>query len=174
MSRIETIGDGLRWVCEACGERFAREKSGNRPIRFCTQRCYHAWKRQNGGTAGQFKAGLTPWNKGVKGLHLSPQSEYKPGRVSENWVPVGTVTLRQHHNEKNVRAWIKVAEPNVWKMRAVAVWEAEHARPVPRGSVVHHRDRNALNDDPSNLQCMTRAEHIAEHRHELRLVGADQ
>lgn len=165
---------GLRWTCESCGKKFAREKSGARPIRFCGQSCYHAWNAIHGKGGGRFSKGLTPWNKDVKGTHFSPATEFKRGRKSENWVPVGTVTVRRHHNEKNERAWVKVAEPNVWKMRAVVVWESENGRPVPRGSVVHHRDRNALNDDPSNLQCMTRAEHIAEHRHELRLVGADQ
>lgn len=163
------VRENLRWKCEFCGVRFAREKSGARPIRFCTQKCYHAWNRENGSGGGRFKAGMTPWNKGVKGTHFSPDTEFKPGRVAENRVPVGTVTIRRHHNEKNERAWIKVAEPNDWKMRSVHVWE-ELNGPVPAGCVIHHRDRNSLNDAPNNLQCMTRAEHIEEHRNDLKPV----
>lgn len=30
---------------------------------------------------------------------------------------------------------------------------------------VHHKDRNKLNNDPDNLEILTRAEHRAKHRH---------
>ncbi len=41
---------------------------------------------------------------------------------------------------------------------------AEHAHgSIPPGSVVHHRDRKAQNNAPSNLQIMTKVEHDAHH-----------
>jgi hypothetical protein len=38
---------------------------------------------------------------------------------------------------------------------------------LPRGSVVHHKDRNSENDALDNLQAMTRAAHAEEHRSEM-------
>lgn len=169
--RKEELAEGVngRWACEECGARFDREKSGNRPIRFCSQYCYHAKARREKSYKGVFSEGNRPWNKGLNGIHISPNSEWKKGRRSENSVPVGTETIRTDKNGKS-RCHVKVSEPSVWKLRAVAVWEKENNGNVPIGYVVHHIDRNSLNDDPSNLQAMTRAEHIEEHRSELRFV----
>jgi hypothetical protein len=156
-----------RWTCEQCGEKFNREKSGARPIRFCGSPCYQSWRKSNNIKAGCFKKGDRAWNKGMKGIHLSPATEFKAGRESERRLSVGTVTIRKRSREGYERAFIKVAEPNVWKERAVVVWE-QHNGPLPKGFVVHHRDRKALNDVIDNLEALTRAEHINEHRHELR------
>lgn len=38
---------------------------------------------------GKFKKGYNPWNKGLKGIHLSPESEFKKGhdlRLNPNWL----------------------------------------------------------------------------------------
>jgi HNH endonuclease len=113
----------------------------------------------------RFVRGMTPWNKGLRGIHLSPGSEYRKGRRSEKWLPVGTVTMRRHKYDKP-RMWLKVAEPNVWKLRAVVVWERKHGR-LPRGHIVHHKDHDTLNDSPRNLEALTRAEHVREHKPRL-------
>jgi endogenous inhibitor of DNA gyrase (YacG/DUF329 family) len=42
------------------------------------------------------------------------------------------------------------------------VWSAANG-PPPKDCVIHHKDRNPLNNDLSNLQCMTTAEHRAHH-----------
>ena len=49
------------------------------------------------------------------------------------------------------------------------VYELHHG-PVPAGCVVHHRDRNSLNDAPDNLMALTRAAHAAEHAYPLAVV----
>lgn len=115
---------------------------------------------------GQFKPGQTSWNKGVKGLHLSPATEFKKGRQSLRKMPIGSVTIRQRKRDKKPRAWVKIAEPNIWRERAKVVWEDARG-PLPKGYVIHHRDRDTLNDALHNLQALTRAEHINEHRHDL-------
>lgn len=43
-----------------------------------------------------------------------------------------------------------------------AVWAAAHG-PIPDGHHVHHIDGDPLNNDVSNLRCVTPKEHIAEH-----------
>lgn len=41
----------------------------------------------------------------------------------------------------------------------VAVWEAHRGQKVPKGHVVHHKDGNTFNNDPSNLECLSYGEH---------------
>lgn len=115
----------------------------------------------------QFQKGHEPWNKGMKGIHLSPDTQWKKGCESNRKLPLGSVTIRHRKREKNPRAWVKVSEPNVWVPRARKVYEDAHG-PLPHGLVIHHINRDPLNDDPSNLVAMTRREHALEHEHELR------
>jgi hypothetical protein len=155
------------WTCENCGAEFKRDRSGSRPIRFCSQSCYHEWSRESGQNAGRFTANSEPWNKGVKGIRLSPETEFKKGQISTRRVPVGTVTIRHRKREMHPRAFVKIAEPSVWRERAKVVWE-KHYGPIPRGHVIHHIDRNPLNDSIDNLQALTRSEHAREHEIEIR------
>jgi hypothetical protein len=123
-------------------------------------------KRAN---SGSFKPGMEPWNKGVSGLRMSPATEFKPGQSAHNHVPVGTVKVRQRKNRHDLpRAWVKIAEPNVWQLRAIVEWELAHGPLLP-GTIVHHRDRDSMNDASGNLEALTRAEHIAVHAAELRM-----
>lgn len=116
----------------------------------------------------QFKPGQhsAPATEIQPGQRLSPATEFKPGMDAHNRLPVGAVRVRRETHTGLDRAWVKTAEPNVWRKRAVLIWEAEHG-PVARGLVIHHRDRDSLNDAPANLQALTRKEHAAEHRSEL-------
>lgn len=83
-------------------------------------------------------------------------------------MPVGTVRIRTRHKRGGERrAFIKVAEPNKWVLRARYVWEREHG-PIPRGMGIHHKDRDKLNDDPGNLELTSKASHLAEHRLEFQ------
>ena len=50
-----------------------------------------------------------------------------------------------------------------WYSLHKACWEAYNGS-VPVGSVVHHRDKNTSNFAVENLECMTRAEHLAFHQ----------
>ncbi len=101
------------------------------------------------------------------GQRLSPSTEFKPGQVARNKLPIGSVRIREETHTGLLRAWVKVAEPNVWQKRAILVWESMRG-PLPKGWVVHHKDRDSLNDHPDNLVGMTRRDHAAEHRRELQ------
>lgn len=151
-----------KFCSPSCGakERFAPYRSAPKP-----------WAAKNldghrHKSKTKFKPGHDPWNKDLKGIHLSPQSEFQKGRESETKMPLGSVVERTRRREGYPRAWVKVAEPNKWELRARVVW-AKHNGPIPRGMIVHHKDRNALNDDPNNLQMMTKAEHMIEHMGEI-------
>jgi hypothetical protein len=104
----------------------------------------------------------------MRGIHLSPETQFKPGQISKKILPVGSITVRRDKGGKP-RAWIKITDtghPSDWKLRAVFVWEKAHG-PLANGQLVHHRDRNTLNDQLDNLELLTRAEHLNEHRMEL-------
>jgi hypothetical protein len=103
------------------------------------------------------------------GQRLSPKTEFKAGQSAPNKLPVGSVTIRNRLGTK--RAFVKIAEPNVWRERAKVVWERENSKRLPRGYVVHHIDRDALNDAPNNLVALTRAEHAREHLAEVQASG---
>jgi len=68
---------------------------------------------------------------------------------------------------------VKVAEPNVWRLRAVVVWENIHG-PLPPGYLVHHDNRDSLDDSPGNLKALTRAEHLKEHKPEFEAHRAER
>ena len=157
------------FTCEHCGAGFQRDRSGARPIRFCTVGCYHAYRDATGyNKSSTFATGLKPWNKDLTGIHLSPGSEWKPGRASERLMPLGSITTRTDKAGKE-RRYIKVDMPNVWEFYAVWFYRHTHG-PIPKGHVIHHRDHDSLNDTPDNLQRLTRAEHLNVHRAEIMVI----
>jgi hypothetical protein len=91
----------------------------------------------------------------------------KAGDAPANKMPVGSVRIRTRHKRAGeVRAFVKVAEPNVWRERAKVVWEAANG-PIPPGMVIHHISRDKLDDSLENLEMTTRADHLVEHRLEF-------
>lgn len=173
-------------ICEKCGTPYHIKRYRENTARFCSRHCKAVWiyenrlraifsdskhkignkHRQGLRPTNAFPKGHAPWNQNVKGIHLSPSSEFVSGHKRTCPAPLGTEEIRTHRGVK--RYWIKIAEPNKWMMRAVLIYEA-HFGPLPEGSLVHHKDRKSLNDSPENLQDMTRAEHIREHRNDLFL-----
>lgn len=117
-------------------------------------------------TSTSFKPGNRPWQTGRKGIHLSPATEFKPGvpQLAKR-AAVGEVRIRKSKGGSQ-RAHVKVADPNKWRLRAVVVWEAANGQ-ILKGKLIHHDDRDTLNDDLANLICLTRAEHIDEHRADI-------
>jgi len=154
----------LELECEFCGKIF-------RPYRleqkYCSLKCYWANGAKENST--KFKKGHKPWNKGIKGLHLSLATEFKKGHPStHSYTPVGTLTIRT--NKSNCqRRWIKITEPDKWVEYAKYVWW-KHFGKIPKGFLIHHIDKNSLNDNVENLAMVTRAQHINIHRSELLLA----
>ena len=42
-------------------------------------------------------------------------------------------------------------------------WMLANRQPIPRNYVIHHKDKNKLNDSPDNLELLTKAQHNAKH-----------
>lgn len=124
----------------------------------------------------RFSKGQTPWNAGTagKGVMRPNRTSFSKGHGLDSQLPIGSVSIRTDKHGVS-RAWVKIGDAigggnKNWKYRAVIVWESVHGK-VPRGSLVHHKDRNTLNDDIGNLELMTRARHMAEHRRDLEAKG---
>ena len=105
-----------------------------------------------------FKSGTAPWNKNVKGIHLSPETEFKKGQRPINWLPVGTITKRKNERETHTRQFIKIDEPNKWEEYAKYVWNNQYGSLI-KGDVIYHINGDTLDDRIENLIALPRKDH---------------
>lgn len=124
-------------------------------------------RRLRATAATRFKPGLTPWNKGLKGIHLSPATEFKAGNLSgsalRRYKCEGTIVIRlEPHGVR--RRWIKAAG---WRRPFVEyarwLWHRDRG-PVPAGWVLVHLDGCSMNDAIENLAPMSRADAMRHYR----------
>ena len=109
-----------------------------------------------GGKASQFKPGHIPKNKGVKMpaelYNVIAPTMFKKGNKPHNFRPVGSERLTKDGYVER-----KIANPKTWKGVHVLVWEAAHG-PVPAKHKVIFKDNNKLNNELSNLECVSYAD----------------
>lgn len=130
-----------------------------------------------------WQKGMTPWNTGMKGLHLCPSHEFKKGHrmggAAAKYKPVGTTIVVRRRNRlgrmiEYIRV-IKVSDTAPYGRRWIAyaryVWEQAHGL-IPRGWRVMHRDGDLLNDDLDNLVCVPAREALRLER--ARIPGFEQ
>ena len=108
-----------------------------------------------------FKKGHKSWNKGKKGIHLSPETEFKKGQKGINWKATGTISCRTDKGNKQ-RQWIKIEEPNIWIEYAKFIWIKNNGK-ISKGYLIHHIDNNSMNDNINNLALLTRKAHFQIH-----------
>lgn len=111
------------------------------------------------GAAFRFQKGLTPWNKGMKGLQAggrAKETQFGKGHMPHNWVPVGTEQVRDGYLYRKVT---DTRSRHDWKLVHVMLWEA-HNGPVPEGLILCFRDGNKQNIALDNLELITRAERM--------------
>lgn len=114
-----------------------------------------------------------PFPKGIlsspkpinKGQHLSPKTEFKKGIAPSNKLPVGSLTVRVQKDD-TPRYWRKIGESNTWIPNAVFIW-IENGGNIPKGFILHHRDKDTLNDSIENLSLVTRGKHRNIHHEDL-------
>lgn len=108
----------------------------------------------NTGRTGYFEKGHIPANKGKKGVCAKgcEKSWFKKGHKPINHRPVGSERV-------NVDGYveIKVAEPNIWKLKHRVLWEQEKG-PLKRGDIIIFLDRNKQNVTIENLVKISRRE----------------
>lgn len=97
----------------------------------------------------RFPKGHIPYSKGMKGVNFSGENgkktQFKKGQRPLNHREVGSERVTN-----NGYTEIKVAEPNVWRRKHVAVWEEVNG-PVPEGKIIIFGDGNKKNCDIDNL-----------------------
>ena len=108
----------------------------SRPARFCDHSCAAKFRWRYTGDWRNLKR--VAWNKDLKDIHLSPESEFK-------WQGKGKQ--------------LKGKSQTHWRQRA------RNKMGLKQGDklVVHHVDGDITNNKPSNLQVMTRANHTKLH-----------
>jgi len=114
------------------------------------------------GNAGEFKPGLEPWNKGVKGSTGTHEAcratQFKPGVRPHTWVPVGSYRICEGQLQRKVN---DDPGPNHvrWKPVTRLVWEAANG-PVPAGHAVVFRPGRQTTDPalvtPDAVECLSR------------------
>lgn len=117
--------------------------------------------------AHRFKKGQVPPNKGKR----MPEEIYKKvektmfrkGNVPATHRPVGTETLRS-----DGYIWVKVEEPNKWRLKQRLLWE-QHNGPIPPGYNVQFKDHNPKNCRIENLYIISRSEQM---RNENSLIAS--
>jgi hypothetical protein len=117
----------------------------------------------NAANRTSFQKGIVPWNKGRRGVRVSPQTEFKKGEKSINWVSIGTITVRADKNSHTPRRWIKFkddfkAGSQNWMEYAKWLWIKENGA-IPAGMCIHHINNDSMDDTIVNLIPVTRQEH---------------
>jgi len=115
--------------------------------------------RLNGGwELTQFKKGMIPWNKGMKGVCIGgKETQFKKGNKPANWRPLGSERINKYGYIE-----VKVADGRLnknWKSKHAAIWEAANG-PVPKGHAVIFGDGDRRNFDPGNLLSVSRKQLI--------------
>lgn len=100
-----------------------------------------------------FQKGLIPWNKGKKGYMGANATSFKKGLMPCSTYPVGA----ERFLEKDKFVEIKVAMPNVWRLRSHLVLE-KAGIVVPKGAAVFHINGISTDDRLENLVVISRAE----------------
>ena len=102
---------------------------------------------------GSFKKGQVPWNRGLKGIHMSPETEFKKGEHVGFKHPCWKGGLQNPVNDcahlyTGVNS--RVRKPKL-------IWEKFHGK-LPKGHVIYHRDGDNKNDELWNLEAISRKE----------------
>lgn len=104
----------------------------------------------------RFKPGNPPWSKGMKGLRLSPATEFKKGQPPPNVQPVGALRINSLGDID-----IKLAPgPRNWLSLRRYAWEQVHG-PIPAGMCIVPKNGDGHDTRIENLRLLTRAENIA-------------
>jgi len=62
--------------------------------------------------------------------------------------------------------WVKIGSPNIWVQRARKV-VLDAGNKLTNSKIVHHENRNTLDDNLKNLKIVTRGQHVNLHREEF-------
>ena len=116
-------------------------------------RSYYRNHKLNSGLTGRWEKGHVVDNGFKKGMCIPgcEKTWFKKGQVGPTHVPVGTERLRA-----NGFIWLKIAEPNKWRMKHLVVWESANGS-VPKDCCLMHRDGDKMNNELDNLMLVKKS-----------------
>lgn len=118
------------------------------------------------GVVCRFSKGHVPANKGKKMsaevYARASATMFKKGHVPVNHKPVGSERI----NSKDGYHLVKVAEPNVWRLKHVVLWE-KYNGPVPKGHMIVFANQNKDDIRIDNLLLVSKAEICVANRKKL-------
>ena len=117
---------------------------------------------------GYYKKGNVPHNKGVKmDEYLSEESiknvkktQFKKGEEHEGPNHISWVDGLHHMTKDCVHVWTG----NGTSVRRPKMVYEKHFGPIPKGYIIYHIDGNKDNDDPNNLEAISRAELLSRNK----------
>lgn len=123
----------------------------------------------NVGKAHQFKPGLVPWNKGLKGVTYAGcvSTQFKPGvrsgkagnllgRSNLQYKPVGAERIsKDGYLERKINDEMPFQQR--WRGVHLLLWESVNG-PLPRGHAIVFKDGDKRNITLDNLERVTRAD----------------
>jgi hypothetical protein len=152
-------------MLKTCGYLLCKKEFKTRQSKrkFCCRECYIEYRKIYG-SKGDYRPGTKPWNKGLKGIHLSPRTEFKPGN---NMKALGSFSLKKRKG--NPRRYIKimVGEQPKWVLYSKYLWEKTHGK-IPLGYTLLYKDGDILNDEISNLGLVSISDMLLTHKRQKR------
>jgi hypothetical protein len=100
----------------------------------------------------KFEKGHNVWNKGLKGIHLSPKTEFKKGQFKGSEHPSWKGGEQINKND----CVYLYTDTNKRVRRPRKVYEDAYGE-VPKGWILYHIDKNMHNDSLDNLIAIPRA-----------------
>jgi hypothetical protein len=101
---------------------------------------------------GRFKKGNIPFNKGMKGFKVSPETEFKKGSVPANVKPIGTIRTNKD-GIKEIKYCL-----HKWRSLHSHLWILQHGE-IKKGSVVIFKQgTDKMNFIVNELQLVSRSE----------------
>ena len=111
---------------------------------------------------GQYEKGHIPWNKGIKGLRHSPETEFKKGHLPANTKYNGCISLRAKSNTNEKYYYIRISQAK-WMFYQRYLWEQKNGS-IPEGMLIIFKDKNPLNCVLENLEMISRIENMERNR----------
>ena len=118
-------------------------------------------KGENPGMGTRFRTGLTPWNKGMKGITLGGvatqfKKGYRGGKALEVYKPVGTERVsKDGYLERKINEDLPMQKR--WRAVHIILWEAVNG-PLPAGHCILFKDGNKRNFNLDNFDLVSRVE----------------
>ena len=113
---------------------------------------------RKGFNRGCFKKGQTSWNKGKKGVHYSPDTEFKKGNVPHNTLYDGAIVKKQDLRSGVFYKYIRISLGK-WIGLHRYLWEKEYGK-IPRGFVIKFKNGDTLDCRLENLEMIPRTSHL--------------